>query len=1490
MEFNFFGNGNIGDDNRAWHRYAKVKPSSSIPGTYKSKIAIKDVLSQKTIGSYDVVLKKEPDQDRFGFVEFIDLFKSNERLLQTAVFNNEIWISSDPKSYIEYAIYPESFNISAFDLDKLSKKETPDVKVFFNGGFVISDLKGAGIETNEKIESFGDKPVEHFIFGENFRKSLSVTSYDEISASGAYNLKVENEVKELILAISDTNTSDNMLFITMDKDNSVVKVVKKIDKEYIEDNLNEVDIKVEGTVLKFTTDGGLTYKSYDLQGPQGLPGRMPKIAVVNGSWIKWENPDGSWSDPINLMGPSPQVFLNPDKTKVRFLANGVYTDWWNIEGKKGDIPLHRYVDVNGVEIADITAPGAGVNGVYLNFQEPTGLWSDKKINVIGAIPDHRYLDPEGNPTENPDFAYYIQFQTPSGGWGQIVKVIGMDGTDGEDGAPGVPGKNGEAPIVKTLKEDLTAASTAEETCYIQFENSDGVKVSEPIYVRGKNGSDGLPGKDGSNGLTPNLYFEKDVLVVELGGSKTKSPRLMPMPFWNGTTLKFLIGTDFDGNPVFSDSSDLVGPVPKHEINWATKEIRFLGPQGWGEWIAVSGPPGPRGAMGSTPRFKIEGGSLFFENPDGTWSDPITFAAKVDKKFENGVPYIRIYNSVTGLDSDWIPLTNISIPADVKPLLHVMKSEDMYPGAQMPNGYVPRDGRTIDLSYNKLLHAILVRNGLLTELETTFTLDEVPGSFVKITYDDILFDLVYPEGSVIIRSSEKKDPINDPILGTYDFKRTYLLDEGDELEDFYTYKRMMTIKETPQIVSEDIKSDTAQFIFSSPVTTARLYIDDQMVESKVGLNSIFNVEPNKQYKLEYLIKGDADITDSLMITKIFFTPKITNTEVINLSSSITETTENSISFAINTIYGTAAKVRRIDNEEVLDAPCTFNGLEHNADYAFVAWYPETNISYMSPNSAEIIVKTDKKLRTITPLNGANGTSSISFLDSDSMNLTLANTTEDDSMAYFVVSKNNAVIKEGYSPLSIESLFAGEAYEVKALYKESQNYQESHNPDIYNIVVPAKVEGHVEPGNIVATLIEGFIEVEADVYTTSNGIEYNPKVVVAETGQAFYANTGRLALTGITPGEVREITLNVFFEENPEIKMSAIAERKVMTVAKFVRQGATVENPIVTQTEINFGVSNSADDGIAPIIKYNGEIATLPMTELTPNTEYTFDISYPATLYYKELTQTLKLTTAGLERTIEPVVASEAKTAYSISLGVSNSTEGETPAEIKLVETGEILKSSEVFSGLTPNTTYNFEIWYPESGLYEASNIVTHTVTTDAKVERTVNPVVTNETRTDTSVTFNVANSSEDGAVAKIKLVETGEIIDSAETNTFSGLTPETQYHFEIWYPEVGTHLISSVTSHVVSTLPIPVARLVVPAVSDDSKTSTTITMTVANSIEDNATAKIRLVETGLVVDSIGINVFEGLTPGTTYNFEIWYPKSDTHLASSVFEYAGTTDIA
>lgn len=1403
MEFNFFGNGNIGDETRAWHRYAKVKPSSSIPGTYKSKIAVKDVLSKKTIGTYDVILKKEPDQDRFAFVEFIDLFKNNERLLQTAVFDNEIWISSDPKSYIEYAIYPESFNITAFDLDKLSKKETPDVKVFFNGGFVISDLKGAGIETNEKIESFGNKPVENFFYGENFRKSLSVTSYDEISASGAYNLKVENEVKELILAISDTNTSDNMLFITMDKDSSVVKVIKKIDRVYVEDNLNEVDIKVEGTVLKFTTDGGLTFKSYDLQGPPGPPGRMPKIAVVNGSWIKWENPDGTWSEPINLMGPSPQVFLNADKTKVRFLANGVYTDWWNIEGKKGDMPLHRYVDNKGVVIADITAPGACANGVFLNFQEPTGLWSDKKINVIGAIPDHRYLDPEGNPTEDANFAYYIQFQTTTGGWGQMVKVIGMDGTDGEDGAPGIPGKDGQAPIVKTLKADLTAATTAEETHYIQFENADGVKVSEPIYVRGTKGKDGVDGEDGANGLTPNLYFEKDVLVVELGGSKTKSPKLMPMPFWNGTVLKFLIGTDFEGNPVFSEASNLVGPVPKHEINWATKEIRFQGPQGWGEWIATVGLPGPRGAMGTTPRFKIEGGSLFFENPDGTWSDPITFAAKVDKKYENGVPYIRIYNNVTGLDSDWIPLTNISIPADVKPLLHVMKSEDMYPGAQMPKGYIPRDGGVIDLTVNKLLHAILVRNGLSTELDTTFTLDNVPGSFVKVTYDDALFDLIYPEGSVIIRSSEKKDPINDPMLGLYEFKRTYLLDEGDDLEDFYTYKRMMTIKETPQIVSEDIKSNTAQFVFSSPITTARLFIDNQLVESKIGLNSIFAVEPNKQYKLEYLIKGDADINDSLMISKLFFTPKIVNTEVIDLTASVTETTENSISFAIDSIYGTAAKVRRIDNEEVLDAPCTFVGLSHDTDYSFVAWYPETNISTMSANSAEIVSRTDKKLRTITPLNGANGTSSITFLDSDSMSLTLANTTEDDSIAYFIVSKNDAVVKEGYYPLSIESLFAGEAYEIKALYKESQNYQESHNPDIYNIVVPAKVEGYAEPGNITATLIEGFIEVEADVYTTSNGIDYNPKVVVAETGQAFYANTGRLALTGITPGVVREITLNVFFEENPEIKMGKIAEKKVMTVAKFVRQGATIENPVVTQTEINFSVQNSADDDLAPVIKYNGEIATLPMTGLTPNTEYSFNISYPEALYYKELIQVLKLTTEATPRTVEPVAENDAKTPFSLTFDVVNSSEDGVAAKIKLVETGLVVDSigTNTFDGLTPNTTYNFEIWYPENETFDIGNVITHSATTENKVPRVENPVVTNETRTDTSIMFDVANSTEDSAVAKIKLVETG-----------------------------------------------------------------------------------------LVVDSIGTNIFEGLTPGVTYNFELWYPKSDTHLPSSVFEYAGTTNIA
>ncbi len=83
------------------------------------------------------------------------------------------------------------------------------------------------------------------------------------------------------------------------------------------------------------------------------------------------------------------MFLSPDRTKVRFLANGVYSDWWNIEGKKGDMPLHRYVDASGTVIENLTAPGAGNNGIFLNFQEPDGTWSEKKINVIGSIPDHR---------------------------------------------------------------------------------------------------------------------------------------------------------------------------------------------------------------------------------------------------------------------------------------------------------------------------------------------------------------------------------------------------------------------------------------------------------------------------------------------------------------------------------------------------------------------------------------------------------------------------------------------------------------------------------------------------------------------------------------------------------------------------------------------------------------------------------------------------------------------------------------------------------------------------------------------------------------------------------------------------------------------------------------------------------------------------------------------------------------------------------------------
>lgn len=56
-----------------------------------------------------------------------------------------------------------------------------------------------------------------------------------------------------------------------------------------------------------------------------------------------------------------------------------------------------------------------------------------------------------------------------------------------------------------------------------------------------------------------------------------------------------------------------GPKPNHEVDGTS--IRFENPNGtWGEWMDLQGLP---------PEHEIEGSALRFKNPDGSWGEWIT---------------------------------------------------------------------------------------------------------------------------------------------------------------------------------------------------------------------------------------------------------------------------------------------------------------------------------------------------------------------------------------------------------------------------------------------------------------------------------------------------------------------------------------------------------------------------------------------------------------------------------------------------------------------------------------------------------------------------------------------------------------------------------------------------------------------------------------------------------------------------------------------------
>ena len=143
----------------------------------------------------------------------LEQLEVNELFEQLATFNCNLgWLLYDI-SKTKYRFNNQNYLNIAYGLDQStivrykSPTEYVDIMNLFNRNLFRNIIF-------EYLDNY---------FGENFRKSLSVTSLDEIKASGAYNIKTDNEVTELVIAIADTNTDDNMLFIKMDKKTSTVK-------------------------------------------------------------------------------------------------------------------------------------------------------------------------------------------------------------------------------------------------------------------------------------------------------------------------------------------------------------------------------------------------------------------------------------------------------------------------------------------------------------------------------------------------------------------------------------------------------------------------------------------------------------------------------------------------------------------------------------------------------------------------------------------------------------------------------------------------------------------------------------------------------------------------------------------------------------------------------------------------------------------------------------------------------------------------------------------------------------------------------------------------------------------------------------------------------------------------------------------------------------------------------------------------------------------
>ncbi|QTA86159.1 Collagen triple helix repeat-containing protein [Desulfonema magnum] len=389
------------------------------------------------------------------------------------------------------------------------------------------------------------------------------------------------------------------------------------------------------------------------QGPQGPKGDKgdPGDPGAPHEWaetsLKFQNPDGTWGDLVNLKGDKGEAGIQGPKGDKGDKGDSGATGPQGEKGEKGDPGVagpqgpKGDTGLQGVQgpKGDKGDPGiAGATG-------PQGIQGEKgdkgEPGIAGATGPQGPKGETGSPPAHEWAETSLKFQNPDGTWGDLVSLKGDTGVAGIQGQKGDPGDKGEP------------------------------GATGPQGPQGEKGDPGIAGAIGPQGLQGPAGPKGDTGDTGPQGPKGDTGSLPAHEWADTTSLKFqnpdgtwgdLVNLKGDtgetgiqgpkGDPGDKGDSGATGPQgekgdkgdpgvagpqgPKGDIGLQGVQ----GPKGdkGDPGIAgATGPQGPKGETGSPSAHEWADTSLKFENPDGTWGDLVNL--KGEKGDTGASPFV-----------------------------------------------------------------------------------------------------------------------------------------------------------------------------------------------------------------------------------------------------------------------------------------------------------------------------------------------------------------------------------------------------------------------------------------------------------------------------------------------------------------------------------------------------------------------------------------------------------------------------------------------------------------------------------------------------------------------------------------------------------------------------------------------------------------------------------------------------------------------------------